>query len=151
MTSDIENDVQERIKALYREDDTARDFLDQCAERAKDASSISIDRMAYLLDSSRQTAIELARELEEAGVGTFMVGRRGHKSRFEWEYSCISVGKVAAGETTALEEPEDAEEEIDDAPAPNEQGGSLTIAQAKEQLSRSLGVPIDAIQISIQA
>ena len=154
MPEDIDNSIIEKVRFLYQNNEVARRFLDHCAERERDASATSIDRIAYRLEISRESAIELAREFEEAGIGTFMVGRRGHKSRFEWDFSCISVGQVASGETTSLEEPDDAVEEIgssDDYNSSSGGVGALTLAQAKEGLSKSLGVPIDAIQINIQA
>lgn len=153
MPEDIDNAVQDKIRALYRKNEAARRFLDQCAQRERDASETSIDRIAYKLDVSREAAIGLAQAFQEAGIGTFVVGRRGHKSRFVWDYSCISVGHVAAGESSSLEEPDDAVEDVesDAVDVSASAGGSLTIAEAKKALSRSLGVPVEAIQITIQA
>ncbi|WP_061925659.1 hypothetical protein [Altererythrobacter epoxidivorans] len=152
MPEDIDNEVKDAIRGLYRSNELARKFFDHCAQRERDASETSIDRIAYRLDVSREAAIGLAQAFEQAGIGSFVVGRRGHKSRFVWEYSCISVGQVAAGENAALEEPENAVDDTDGIEV-GDAGQALqtiTIAEAKNLLSRSLGVPVEAIQITVQ-
>lgn len=152
MTEDIDNDAKDAIKRLYRSNELARRFFDHCAQRERDASETSIDRIAFRLDVSREAAIGLAQEFEEAGIGTFVVGRRGYKSRFVWDFSCISVGQVAAGESTSLEEPDDAVDDTEgvETISPLPSGAPITITQAKNLLSESLGVPVEAIQITIQ-
>ena len=96
----------------------------------------------------------LARALEQAGCGQFVVGRRGQPSRFEWAFSCISLGQAAAGEDVKLEAAEDPlpeieEEQLEAAVAASSQ--PLTLTQAKSALSKSLGVPIENIEITIKA
>ena len=152
MPEDIDNDVKDEIRGLYRSNELARRFFDHCAQRERDASETSIDRIAYRLDVSREAAIGLAQEFEEAGIGTFVVGRRGHKSRFVWDFSCISVGQVAAGESTFLEEPDNAVDDTEsvEIDTPVQSSSTLTIGQAKSLLSKSLGVPVEAIQITTQ-
>jgi hypothetical protein len=101
------------------------------------------------LEINRGDAVALARALEIAGCGEFKVGRRGAPSRFVWSYSCIGLGKAAAGEPIALEQAEnpqdDEEEETGSTPE------VLTIAQAKAALARSSGISIDQIEIKINA
>lgn len=154
MTDNMDQKVIKAVRELYKQDDTARRLFDRWAERERDASATSIDRLHHLLGISREEAVGLAQRLEQAGCGQFIVGRRGHKSRFAWAYSCISLGQVAAGETSELEEPDDplpeAEEEagaIESASAPIR----INVAEAKRALSQSLGVPESAIEILIRA
>ena len=108
--------------------------------------------MSRSLNISRGEAVALARALEATGAGQFVLGRRGSKSRFAWHYSCISLGRVAAGEMTELEAPKDPElEETEEAGAGATQGlGSLTIADAKRRLSASLGVVESNIEILVR-
>ncbi|ALE17117.1 hypothetical protein AMC99_01829 [Altererythrobacter epoxidivorans] len=59
---------------------------------------------------------------------------------------------MAAGENAALEEPENAVDDTDGIEV-GDAGQALqtiTIAEAKNLLSRSLGVPVEAIQITVQ-
>jgi hypothetical protein len=107
--------------------------------------------LRYRIDISRGDAVALARKLEEAGCGEFVVGRRGSKSRFVWAYSCIAIGQVASGEASTLEKPDNPEPE--DVDEEEETGGasSLTIAQAKLALAKSLGVSVSNIEIIIKA
>jgi hypothetical protein len=149
MNKNPANDVIKAIRELYNENPVAQQLFDINAERARDASSSSLDVISRKLEISRGDAVALARALEISGCGEFKVGRRGAPSRFEWSYSCIGLGKAAAGEPIALEQAEnpqdDEEEEVSSA------SGVLTIAQAKAALARSLGVSIDQIEIRISA
>lgn len=43
------------------------------------------------------------KKLEKLGCGTFLAGRRGYESRFEWAGASRSIGQVAAGEDTPIE------------------------------------------------
>ena len=157
MTKDFAKDVIDRVKALYESDTLARKLFDHCAERERDASTTSIDRISHLLGISRGEAVALARRLEEAEGGGFVLGRRGQKSRFSWGYSCISLGKAAAGETSNLEQPEnplpESEEEEEESIVTHGVGTPqrMTITQAKEALAASLGVPVANIEITVRA
>ena len=154
MTSNMNNRVIKAIRDLYKGDDIARRLFDQSAERERDATATSIDRLTHVLGVSREEAVGLAQRLQEAGCGQFIIGRRGHKSRFAWGYSCISLGQAAAGETTELEEPENPMPEAEEEAASLEPAGvppRMNIAEAKRALSLSLGVPESAIEISIRA
>lgn len=156
MNKDIAQDVITAIRALYRDDDIARDLFDQSAQRQRDALETSVDRLSHLLGISRGESVALARRLEEAGCGKFMIGRRGGKSRFEWAYSCISLGKAAAGETSAIDQIDDGISEMDDdqpavaVPTASSAPLMLTIAEAKEALARTLGVLPASIEIIVR-
>lgn len=149
MNTAVAKDVLRAIRQLYNNNPIAQQLFDLNAERERDASSSSLDVLSRKLEISRGDAVALARALEEAGCGEFKVGRRGAPSRFEWSYSCIGLGKAAAGEPIALEQAENPQDDEEDATAT----GSivLTIAQAKTALARSLGISIDQIEIKISA
>ena len=154
MTSDISKNVIEAIRKLYRSEAAARALFDWTAQRERDATATSIDRLSNRLGISRGEAVALARALEQAGCGQFVVGRRGQPSRFEWAFSCISLGQAAAGEDVKLEAAEDPlpeieEEQLEAAVAASSQ--PLTLTQAKSALSKSLGVPVENIEITIKA
>jgi hypothetical protein len=154
MAGDISKGVIEAIRKLYRVNVAAQALFDWTASRERDATATSLDRLSNKLDISRGEAVALARALEQAGCGQFVVGRRGQPSRFEWEYSCISLGQAAAGEDVKLEAaedplPESEEEQLEAAAAASDQ--PLTLTQAKIALSKSLGVPVENIEITIRA
>ncbi|QYE37043.1 hypothetical protein KZX46_21040 (plasmid) [Polymorphobacter sp. PAMC 29334] len=153
MIKDIAKDVISQIRVMYQDDNINRELFDQCAQRQKDASVTSLDRLSHLLGISRGEAVALARRLEEAGCGQFIVGRRGSKSRFEWAYSCISLGKAAAGETSSIDQVEEGVAEMDDEQDETVSIGpqmKLTIAEAKEALARTLGVSPTSIEIIVR-
>jgi hypothetical protein len=155
MISHFNRDVIDKIRALYKVDANAQALFDWTAQRERDATSTNIDRIRSQLGISRGEAVALARRLEEAGCGQFIVGRRGQKSRFLWSYSCISLGRAAAGEAAELEEAEnpvpESEEDLVDIRATEVPQVPLTIAAAKAALASSLGVPITSIEIIVKA
>lgn len=154
MTINMDQKVIKALRDLYKSDDAARRLFDLLVERERDASTTSLDRLTQLLSISRKEAVSLSKCLERAGCGQLIVGRRGHKSRFAWSYSCISLGQVATGETTELEEPENPLPEAEEEAGTLERGAypaRMNIAEAKQALSRSLGVPESAIEILIRA
>lgn len=158
MTNDFNQDVIDAVRSLYNTDTSAQALFDWTAQRERDATSTSIDRIASQLGVSRGEAVALARLLEEAKCGEFIVGRRGQKSRFRWDYSCISLGQAASGESSSLEKAEDPIPENDEdllavpSVAPAQPSAlKLTIAEAKAALASSLGVSVTNIEIIVKA
>jgi len=157
MTNDFSAEIVRKLQALYKSDPIARRLFDWIAARQRDASETTIARFAAKLRITRAEAVTLARQLEEAGCGEFIVGRRGSESRFAWAYSRISLGQAAAGESAELEEitnPMAIGEEEDESVGPAINGAvlrKLTIAEAKRLLADSLGVEQTNIEITIKA
>lgn len=153
MVKDFDRGVVEAVRSLYASDQNAKALFDHSAAREKDASSTSIDRIAHVVGISRPEALALAKSLEHARCGQFVVGRRGWKSRFIWAYSCISLGKAASGQDSILQEPSD--EAGTDSIAARQSNGELavdglTIADAKNALAASLGISPSNIEITIK-
>jgi hypothetical protein len=147
-------DVVRGVRELYRNDPLARRFFDLNAARQRDANSTSLDSICRKLEINRGDAVALAKMLEAAGCGEFKVGRRGSVSRIEWAYSCISLGRAAAGETIQLEEkpesqqlPED-EDEDEVRGVVTEPGAAISVA--KQELSKRLGVATSQIEIIVR-
>jgi biotin operon repressor len=150
MTNDFSQRVIEAARLLYNTNSNAQRLFDLNAQRERDASTTSLDVISRKLDVSRGDAVALARMLEEAGCGNFIVGRRGSKSRFEWGYSCIGLGKVAAGEPITLEKAEDPQEEEEEYEEEYAKKG-MTIMEAKTALAERLGISVSQIEIHIKA
>jgi hypothetical protein len=148
MNIDVKEGVKRAIVRLYKQNEHAERLFDLNAERTRDASYTSVDAIAWKLEINRWEAVALARQLEEAGCGQFKNGRRGAKSRFEWAFSCILLGKAAAGEQVQLEEPEDPQE---DEEKPTDSLGGMTIAEAKSAIALRLGISTSQIEIIIKA
>jgi hypothetical protein len=153
MTNDFDPAVVPAIRALRESVPAAKRLFNWMATRGHDATETSLDRMAQKLGISRSEAVALARQLQDAHCGEFVVGRRGQKSRFRWAYSCIGLGHAAAGEQVELvaaSDPiaESEEEALDPQPA---SPLKLTIPQAKAGLAAYFGVSPDNIEITIKA
>ena len=153
MNTTLIPDVAMAIRALYDENPHATLLFDWTASLQRDASETTIERISWKLDISRGEAISLARELEKAGCGEFIVGRKGWSSRFKWAYSRVSLGQVASGETEELEEPSDPISAEDEEASEPQEGSEqhLTIHEAKIRLAQSLGVEPSQISVEIRA
>ncbi|WP_127088298.1 hypothetical protein [Aquabacter cavernae] len=155
--------LAKRAQELKATDHSARVFFEVMAQRERDPSATSIENLAKIIRSDRAAAVELARAFQDAQFGKFIVGRRGSVSRFEWWWSATSLAQVALGTDTDIprvdptqagddEASEEAREKDGDekpvrTPSPPLM---LTIPQAKEALSRTLGVPVESIEIIIR-
>jgi biotin operon repressor len=144
-----EDEVIKAARWLYGKNPLARQLFDLNAQRERDATSTSVDVIERKLDISRADAIELARELEEANCGVFKRGRRGWSSRLQWNYSCIVLGKVAAGESIPLKKPENPQEDEEAEEIDSNEG--MTIPEAKSALAKHLGISVEQIEINIRA
>jgi hypothetical protein len=112
------------LAALYRSEAAAKAIFDHFARRQYNSAKTTVDRLQASLkqedyEVSRSDIIDFFRKLESAHCGEFVIGRKGHSSRFEWATSLISVGQAAAGEVakvdviTEAEKAEDPEDETD--------------------------------------
>src|SRR6266540_1057649 len=99
----VTEDIKTAVKDLYEVDTNAAKLFDWLAERKRASAATSIESIAWKVGITRWEAVALARQLDEAGCGQFKNGRRGSKSRIEWTYNCIQLGKAASGESVAIE------------------------------------------------
>jgi hypothetical protein len=98
----------EPLRTLYTLRPTNKAALDHFAGRRYSSTRTTVERLQALLrqeghDVPRGDIIDLFKGLEAAKCGKFVVGRKGHPSRFEWSVSLISVGRAAAGEVTEVQ------------------------------------------------
>jgi hypothetical protein len=150
MNDNFQHATIQAVQDLYETNTDAKKLFDWTASLQKDASETSLERLMNVLNISRKAAVSLAQELEKAGCGTFIVGRKGARSRFQWSFSRISLGQVAAGETEEIEPVStdlttEAEEE-----ATLTDAKPLNIASAKALLASSLGVSPEQIEITVK-
>lgn len=163
--------LAQRARELRARNPYARAFLDVMAMRERDPSSSSISRIAKIIRGDRSAAVELAKEMQKAGFGAYVVGRRGNVSRFEWEWSASSIGQAASGADVGVARIDRSQLEADEEPGEREEGAllvnapvapltstadrrneppKLTIDEAKAALARSFGVPISNVEITIK-
>jgi hypothetical protein len=107
MTAHVTGVNVSSLRELYRVP-VWRLVLDYFAERTNNSASTTIDGLLAALrkagrDVPRRSLIELFKRLEAAQCGTFVFGRKGYRSRFEWSVSLIVVGQAASGETDQVE------------------------------------------------
>lgn len=66
-------------------------------ERAGATATVELDWLeAEISDARRFNIVAALKELEAAGAGTFVVGRRGRKSHFVWDASALAASAPAA-------------------------------------------------------
>ena len=100
---------KEELKQLYADDDVARMFFDDMANRQRNQSETKVDRIMQRLreqgnSPSRGDIIALFKKLEEYKCGQFVAGRHGWPSRFIWDVGSLSASRFAVGETEEVEE-----------------------------------------------
>jgi hypothetical protein len=102
MQKKIDKDMVARLVALYRTDPVARRLFDWLAVRQNDATETTVERAAAKSVTSYSEMLRLFKKIEDLGIGTFIEGRRGHKSRITWLYSVRSIGEAAREEVGDL-------------------------------------------------
>lgn len=114
-----------KLKGLYAKNVIAKAAFDYFATRQNNATLTKVERLEIRLhqaghEFSHKDVITFLKEIEKAGCGRFVIGRRGQPSRFEWDVQVISVAKAAKGEEVAvarLEPGMPEPQEDDDVPA----------------------------------
>ena len=117
------------LRNLYRDSRVAHAFLDLAARRERDRSETKVDSIWRLLGGEgqafeRREIIALFRQLEKAGCGQFVEGRRGWPSRFVWSVGLTGVGRAAAGDAQPI-----AQILSDESGSPQGDDGKATISQ----------------------
>jgi hypothetical protein len=137
--------------ALSQSNAMARTLFQSLAMRDRDSAETSVDRIMTILNSDRNTAIWLMKEVAEIGVADFYSGRRGHKTRLVWHYSCKSVGEAALEQFASLQIPQLADETGDNGiPEAIEVARESPIIRAKRLLVAELGVKMEDVDIVIR-
>ena len=103
MNSVLKVDLAKGLREIYKSDDAARSLFDNFAARTNDYRMTTVSRAAQIAEASRSETITLFREFERLGAGSFKAGRRGSKTRIEWDYSIRSLGAAAQG---SVDQPE---------------------------------------------
>lgn len=135
-----------KLRDLYQKNPAARAILDEFAGRERNRTETKVDNLLYVTLENRPIArgeiIQVFQELQAIGCGSFVVGRKGHASRFSWTVGLPSVGKAAAGEDLPLEviSEEERQEEAADVPEGERKSYSFPL---RPHLDVRLELPLD--------
>lgn len=107
-----ESEKLEKIRELYadRKDDTAKKILDSFASKSNWRSESLVHRIAQETQLSERDIRDFLKDKlqGELGLGRYIKGAQGKKSRFEWDvdagYSLVRVGKAAQRKSDTLKE-----------------------------------------------
>jgi hypothetical protein len=93
----------EELRRLYAARPAAKAVLDHFASRQRDRTETTVDRLYELLlaegkSLTRTEVVHVFRQLHGIGAGVFVIGRKGHPSRFRWAVSATQLARAAAGE-----------------------------------------------------
>src|SRR5262245_7843218 len=111
MTDKNDLDVKSgKLQELFKENEAAKVILSHFATRQRNGPTTKLEPLMRVLSEklgekqiSNGAVIQVFRSLEEIGCGRFIVGRKGHPTRFKWSDSLITVGKAALGEASKIE------------------------------------------------
>jgi hypothetical protein len=134
------------LRDLYQKNPVAGAMLDEFAGRERNRTETKVDNLRDLTVENRPIKrgeiIRVFQELESIGCGSFVVGRKGHGSRFEWTVGLPSVGKAAAGEDLPVEAISEEERQEEAAQVP-EGERKLYSFPLRTKLDVRLELPLD--------
>jgi hypothetical protein len=138
------------LKALYSAGPVSKSVLDEFASRQRNQQTTKLDQLLLRLSNAGKAApraevISVLRKLDEYGCGNFITGRKGHPTRFEWQYDLVSVGRAAAGGTQDIKEiqPVDDEEDGDGEVTPTPEGAIEHKYQLRPDWQVEITLPAD--------
>ena len=106
---------KDRLKSLRNSSPDAALILDLLAEEPADSDYTTVDEIENSAETQgeigmRHHIISVFKELDAAGCGDYIVGRRTYPTRFEWQISPSALSD--SGVTSAYEEESYAETEL---------------------------------------
>lgn len=116
MIIDTTNIDQQGLKLAYRENAYLCTILDHFASQTNNQWTTIVTSLSSSLSKkgiSRNNIIKTFKTLADLGCGTFITGRRGGESRFQWHVSSKDLGRFAAGENAAVGSSQSADGDVD--------------------------------------
>jgi hypothetical protein len=100
-------DITKIVKGLQKANrdawPTTLSFFDWASGVRSTPRETTFEELQAALKITKSKAREFAADIEAAGIGTRIFGRRSFKSRVRWEYTLQSVAKAARGLSDSLE------------------------------------------------
>lgn len=136
---------RKKLRDIYKNNKAAQAMLDDFAKRERNRTETKVDNLFYLTVENRPITrgeiIQVFKELESVGCGTFVAGRHSHPSRFQWTMGLPSVGKAAAGEDLPLDTISDQERQ-EEAQVPEGERKTYSFP-LRPNLDLKLEIPLD--------
>lgn len=82
------------VQSLGVKNPLARDLFELLAASAYNKTATNVDRLQSRLSMSKDDLYATLNKFETIGLGKLILGRRGSKTRFTWNYELVSIGKV---------------------------------------------------------
>lgn len=94
---------QDVIRSIANESNTSKAVFDTLSKRIRFRRQTNLSKFANLMINKGERIVEeeyiqLFKRLEEAGIGTLVIGRRGKPNRFKWNYNLKDIGRIGMGE-----------------------------------------------------
>ena len=107
-------EIEDVIK-FVQSDSVASEFFDDLAGREKNYRQTTVERARAITKAGRADVIAMFKNMEDLGLGRFVIGRRGAKSRFEWSVGMVDAGLAATkGGGHTIAPLDDSEYEVED-------------------------------------
>jgi DNA-binding MarR family transcriptional regulator len=96
---------KQALRRLYRSDKAAKALLDHLAGRERNwGEEVDVDRLAAKVEVPRPDVVRALKAFEEVGLGRYISGRRGLKSRFRRYVDLLVVARYASGQAGDIDE-----------------------------------------------
>ena len=147
--------IRDNLQVLYKRGEGRREFFDMLATYTYQRRELAVERAVENTGLAHETIITIFKDLEKAGVGRFIIGRRSKKTRIQWYFSPMSIGETAQGRDTslaALSEDQKIAEESENEQSGDENelpGYAELLDAAKLALARELRLDPNRIDIQI--
>jgi hypothetical protein len=130
----------EKIRRLYKKrDQEAKRVIDRLAAHVVEAET-DAEVVEQGTGVEYLKVVAVLKELEKAGCGKFMVGRRKHKSRMRWDVDATALRSVATGEADDLPA---IEHDLPLTDASEESGLLIHSYNLRPGLTVALSLPVD--------
>lgn len=84
----------ESLKQLTKHNRNANRLFEWLVDHESAVKVLSVSKAEAVLDIDYYELVSVFKELETIGAGNFIVGRKGHDSRFIWKYDTQGLGKI---------------------------------------------------------
>ena len=92
---------QDVLKSVANQSNTSKSIFDAFASRKRFRSQTNLNKLRIdLLNKGERIDndeyLETFKSLQDMGIGSLIIGRRGKPNRFKWNYSLKDVAKIAS-------------------------------------------------------
>lgn len=96
------------VKSIANSSEAAKAIFDELGSRKRYRKYTNLDQFKHLLMSKGLKVVDTEywktlKDMEKAGLGTIIIGRRGNPDRFIWNYNLKSVAQAAKDPGTQLQ------------------------------------------------